>query len=66
LVVLIHRAQEALAADGVDRTRLGYDVLVKLKMDDLLEQACVRMPVSADGAHPPDGGDGEALRRRRP
>jgi hypothetical protein len=50
----------------VDRTRLGYDVLVKLKMDDLLEQACVRMPVSADGAHPPDGGDGEALRRRRP
>ena len=50
---LTHRAEEALAADGVERTRLGYDVLVKLKMDDLLEQACVRMPASGDAAHPP-------------
>jgi hypothetical protein len=66
LAILKSGAEEALAADGVARTRLGYEVLVKLKMDDLLEQACVRMPVSADGAHPPDGGDGEALRRRRP
>jgi hypothetical protein len=32
------RAEEALAADGVARTRLGYEVLVKLKMDDLLER----------------------------
>ncbi len=37
LATLRHRAQEALAKDGVDRTHLGYDVLVKLKMDDLLE-----------------------------
>ena len=53
LATLRHRAEEALAADGVARTRLGYDVLVKLKMDDLLEQEGIPMPVSADGAHPP-------------
>ena len=53
LATLKRRAEEALAADGVDRTRLGYDVLVKIKMDDLLEQACVQIPASADGAHPP-------------
>jgi hypothetical protein len=53
LAALRRRAEEALAADGVARTRLGYDVLVKLKMDDLLEQAYVQMPMSADGAHPP-------------
>jgi hypothetical protein len=50
--------------EGVARTRLGYEVLVKLKIDDLLEQAHVRMPASVDGAHPAPGGDGEALRRR--
>jgi hypothetical protein len=38
LETLRHRAEEALAADGVERTRLGYAVLVKLKMDDLLER----------------------------
>lgn len=53
LAALTRRAEEALAADGVARTRLGYDVLVKLKVDDLLEQAYIPMPVSADGAHPP-------------
>ena len=53
LATLKHRAEEALATDGVARTRLGYDVLVKIKMDDLIEQECVRIPVSADGAHPP-------------
>jgi hypothetical protein len=63
LATLKCRAEEALAADGVARTRLGYDVLVKLKMDDLLEQACVQRPTSADGAHLARGGDGEALRR---
>jgi hypothetical protein len=63
LETLRHRVEEALAADGVDCTRLGYDVLVKLKVDELLEQACVRIPASADGAHPACGGDGEALRR---
>jgi hypothetical protein len=36
LATLRHRAEEALAADGVARTQLGYDVLVKLKLDDLL------------------------------
>jgi hypothetical protein len=34
---------------GWARTRLGYEVLVKLKMDELLEQAWVRMPVAAGG-----------------
>jgi hypothetical protein len=53
LEALTHRAEEALAADGVARTRLGSDVLVKIKMDKLLEQACVRIYMSADGAHPP-------------
>jgi hypothetical protein len=53
LAALQCRAEEALAADGVARTRLGYEELVKIKMDDLLEQACVQIPASADGAHPP-------------
>jgi hypothetical protein len=53
LAALRHRAEEPLAADGVARTRLGYEVLVKLKMDDLLEQEGVPMPASADGAHFP-------------
>jgi len=53
LAALRRRAEETLAADGVDRTRLGYDVLVKLKVDDLLEQEGVPMPMNADGAHPP-------------
>jgi hypothetical protein len=53
LAALRRRAEEVLAADGVERTHLGYEVLVKLKMDEFLEQACVRMPASADGAHPP-------------
>jgi hypothetical protein len=29
-------ARSRRAADGVARTRLGYDVLVKLKLDELL------------------------------
>src|SRR5262245_48535749 len=53
LAALRHRAEEALAADGVARARLGYEVLVKLKLDDLLEQEGVPMPASADGAYPP-------------
>jgi hypothetical protein len=64
LAVLRQRAEEALATDGVARMRLGYEVLVKLKMDELLEQAWVQIPASADGAHPARGGDGEALRKR--
>jgi hypothetical protein len=53
LAALRCRAEEALAADGVQRTHLGYEVLVKLKVDDLLEQEGVPMPASADGAHLP-------------
>jgi hypothetical protein len=32
------RAEGALAADGVPRMRFGYEVLVKLKVDELLER----------------------------
>jgi hypothetical protein len=45
LATLRHRAEEALAADGVARTRLGYEVLVKLKMDDLLEREFIQREV---------------------
>jgi hypothetical protein len=38
LRALRHRAEEALAAAGVACTRLGYDVLVKLKVDELLDR----------------------------
>ena len=48
-MALRRRAEAALAADGVDRTRLGYEVLVKLKVDDLLEQEGVQMSVAAGG-----------------
>jgi hypothetical protein len=51
--MLRRRAEEALTADGVARTRLGYEVLVKLKVEDLLEQEGVQIPASADGTHPP-------------
>ena len=47
------RAEGALAADGVARMRLGYEVFVELKVDDLLEQEGVPMPMRVDGAHPP-------------
>jgi hypothetical protein len=48
---LKYHAEESLVADGVARTHLGYDVLVKLKMDELLDQEGTPMPVSADEAH---------------
>jgi replication initiator protein A len=38
LATLKRRAEEILATEGVVRTRLGYEVLVKLKVDELLEQ----------------------------
>jgi hypothetical protein len=38
LAALRHRAEEALATEGMERTRLGYEVLVKFTTDDLLEQ----------------------------
>jgi plasmid replication initiation protein len=49
LAVLMRRAEEALAADGVARTHLGYDVLVKLKVDDLLDEDGVPIPLAAGG-----------------
>jgi hypothetical protein len=52
LATVRHRAEETLATDGVERMRLGYEVLVKLKIDDLLEQACVQRPAGADGTPP--------------
>jgi hypothetical protein len=39
------RAEETLVTDGVARTRLGYEVLVKLKLDELLERDSLRMAV---------------------
>ena len=51
LATLRHRAEEALATEGVARTRLGYEVLVKLKVDELLEQEYLPTDVSPDGGH---------------
>jgi hypothetical protein len=53
LIAVRRHAEEALVTDGVACMRLGYEVLVELKMDEFLEQACVQMPASANGAHPP-------------
>jgi hypothetical protein len=53
LATLGHHTEEALAAEGVARTRLGYEMLVKLKMDELLE----REYLPADAS--PKGGDAE-------
>jgi hypothetical protein len=50
LATLRHRAEETLANDGVARTRLGYEVLVKLKVDELLERGSLRMAVEDDQA----------------
>jgi phosphoglycolate phosphatase-like HAD superfamily hydrolase len=52
LAALRHRAEEALAADGVGRTRLGYEVLVKLKLDELLERDYVPADVSVSQGDP--------------
>jgi hypothetical protein len=38
LTTLRHRAEEVLATEGVARTHLGYEILVKLKVDELLDQ----------------------------
>jgi hypothetical protein len=42
-------AQEALATEGVACTHLGYEVLVKLKIDEFLEQEYRPMDVNHDG-----------------
>jgi hypothetical protein len=44
---LRRRAEEALANEEMDRTRLGYDVLVKLKMDELIERGFMPSDVRA-------------------
>ena len=47
------RAEAALMAEGVERTRLGYDMLVKLKLDELLEGDHLSDPMR-DHRHAPD------------
>jgi hypothetical protein len=54
LATLRHRAEEALAIEGVERVRLGYEVLVKLKIDELLERDYLWMAVE-DGREPLEG-----------
>jgi hypothetical protein len=51
LAALRHRTEEALAADGAARTRLGYEVLVKLRVDEFLEREYLPTGVSHDGSH---------------
>jgi hypothetical protein len=50
LTTLRHRAEGALATEGVARTRLGYEVLVKLKVDELLEREYLPTDVSREAA----------------
>jgi hypothetical protein len=45
LEVLRNRAKKALAAAGEEHTHLGYDGLVKLKVDGLLDQESIQMAV---------------------
>jgi hypothetical protein len=52
LAILTHRAEEALATERVERTRLGYEVLVKLKLDELLEREDFSADVSAPQGNP--------------
>jgi hypothetical protein len=52
LVALKRCAQEALASEGVAHTRLGYDILVKLKLDELLERECFTNPTYGGGNTP--------------
>jgi hypothetical protein len=51
LATLRRHAEEALAAEGVARTRLGYEMLARLKVDELLEQAYLPTDVSHAGGH---------------
>jgi Replication initiator protein A len=48
---LKHRAGEALANDGVARTGFGYDVLAKIKLDELIEQEFLPRDRSDEGRH---------------
>jgi hypothetical protein len=56
LATLRRRPEEALAADEVARTRLRYEVLVKLTVDELLEQEDVQISVATGGDVPPRPG----------
>jgi hypothetical protein len=51
LATLRRHAEEALAAEGVARTRLGYEVLVKLKVDEFFEREYLPADVSHDASH---------------
>jgi hypothetical protein len=51
LEALRRRAEEVIANDGTDGTHLGYDVLVKMKMDELIEREVVPTDTSDDGGH---------------
>jgi len=51
LMTLRHRAGEAVATEGVTRTLLGYEVLVKLRVDELLEQAYLPTDESPEGSY---------------
>jgi restriction endonuclease Mrr len=48
LTTLRHRAEEVLATEGVARMHLGYEVLVKLKVDEFLEQEYLPMDMNHD------------------
>lgn len=51
LATLERRADEALATEGMARTRLGYEVLVKLKVDEFLEREYLPADVSHNSGH---------------
>jgi hypothetical protein len=53
LATLKRRAEAALTAQGVEHTRLGYDVLVKIKTEELLERDYLSAP-ARDDRHAPD------------
>jgi hypothetical protein len=52
LTMLRHRAEEALAKGRVGRVHLGYEVLLKLKLDELLEREYLPANVSASEGNP--------------
>jgi hypothetical protein len=51
LETLRHRAEEALSTEGVEHTHLGYEVLVKLKVDEFLDQEYMPTAVGEDRPH---------------
>jgi hypothetical protein len=51
LITLRRRAEEVLATQGVARTHLGYEVLVKLKVDEFLEQEYRPTGMNRDNDH---------------